>query len=86
MRASTFPPTASSYPRYFADEAAGVVRDRGLLFLQGGRVLDVRQRAAVQMSGLLEARARPRRGWSSLPEPNGASRASHAYRARTSRS
>src|SRR6202041_1415324 len=48
-----------------------VVRDRGLLFLQGGRVLTFDRGAAVDMSALLEVRARPRRGWSSLPEPKG---------------
>jgi tetratricopeptide (TPR) repeat protein len=58
-------------PSLLEDEAAGVVRDRGLLFLQGGRVLAFDRGAAVLMSDLLEARARPRRGWSSLPEPNG---------------
>ena len=58
-------------PALLEDEAAGVVRDRGLLFLQGGRVLTFDRGAAVDMSALLEVRARPRRGWSSLPEPNG---------------
>ena len=46
-------------PALLEDEAAGVVRDRGLLFLQGGRVLAFDRGAAIEMSGLLEARARP---------------------------
>jgi tetratricopeptide (TPR) repeat protein len=58
-------------PALLEDEAAGVVRDRRLLFLQGGRVLAFDRGAAVEISDLLAAGARPRRGWGSLPEPKG---------------
>ena len=47
-RASTFPPTRELVPALLADEAAGVVRDRGLLFLHGGRVLAFDRGAAVR--------------------------------------
>jgi tetratricopeptide (TPR) repeat protein len=58
-------------PALLEDEAAGVARDQGLLFLQGGRVLAFDRGAAVEMPELLAARARTRRPWCSLPEPMG---------------
>ena len=54
-----------------ADEASGVVRDRGLVFLHGGRVLEFDRTAAVALSKLLEVPARGGRGWCSLEEPEG---------------
>ncbi len=63
------PADAELIPSLLADEAAGLVRDRGLVFLQGGRVLGYDRRAPVELSALLEARTRPRRSWRSLPEP-----------------
>ena len=50
------PADAELVPALLEDEAAGVVRDRGLLFLQGGRVLAFDRGAAIEISGLLEAR------------------------------
>ncbi len=65
------PADAELVPALLADEAAGVVRDRGLVFLHGGRVLEFDRGAAIEPSSLLEARARPRRPWCSLPAPEG---------------
>jgi tetratricopeptide (TPR) repeat protein len=65
------PADARLVPDLLDDEAAGVVRDRGLVFLHGGRVLEFDRRAAIEPSELLEARTRQGRPWCSLPEPDG---------------
>ncbi len=65
------PADAHLVPALLADEAAGVVRDRGLVFLHGGQVLEFDQDAAIEPPELLEARTRRGRPWSSLPEPGG---------------
>ncbi len=58
-------------PALLADEAAGMVRDRGLIFLPCGRVLEFDRTAAIELFDLVEARPRPRRNWSPMPEPQG---------------
>ena len=63
------PVDAELTPGLLDDEAAGLVRDRGLVFLPGGRTLWFDRRAAVALGALLVAKQRARRGWSSLPEP-----------------
>jgi len=63
------PADAELIPGLLDDEAAGMVRDWGLVFLPGGRTLLFDRHAPVEMRELLRAEPRPRRDWSSLPEP-----------------
>ncbi len=58
-------------PALLADEAAGMVRDRGLIFLPDGRVLEFDRTAAIELSELIDARPRSRRVWSPMPAPEG---------------
>ena len=65
------PSDAVLVPALLPDEAAGVVRDRGLAFLHGARVLEFDREAPIEPTDLLEARRLARRPWCSLPEPAG---------------
>jgi hypothetical protein len=63
------PVDAALVPALLDDEAAGLVRDWGLVFLPGERVLLFDRHAPIELSALLSARPRPRSTWRSLPEP-----------------
>jgi hypothetical protein len=62
------PADAVLVPPLLEDEATGVVRDKGLVFLHGGRVLEFDREAAIDPAELLQAAVRARRPWRSLPE------------------
>src|SRR5207249_951639 len=64
------PVDAELWPALLPDEAAGLVRRQGLVFLPGGRVLSFAPAQSLSLRSLL----RPRRlvrggGWRPLPEP-----------------
>jgi hypothetical protein len=61
------PVDAGLVPALHADEAAALVRDRGLVFLPGGRVLAFAPREPLPLSALLEAGTVIRRSWQPLP-------------------
>ncbi len=63
------PVDAELVPALLDDEAAGLVRDGGLVFLPGGRILRFDRRGAVDLAKLVTADPRPRRPWAPLPEP-----------------
>jgi len=63
------PADAELIPGLLDDEAAGMVRDWGVVFLPGGRTLLFDRHAPVEIRELLRAEPRPRREWSPLPEP-----------------
>ncbi len=63
------PADAELVPALLDDEAEGLTRDRGLVFLPGGRVLGFDPRSPLDPSTLLVADARPRRDWEPLPRP-----------------
>jgi tetratricopeptide (TPR) repeat protein len=63
------PVDAELVPALLDDEAAGLVRDGGLVFLPGGRILRFDRRAAIDLGRLLISEPRPRRAWTPLPEP-----------------
>ncbi len=63
------PVDATLVPALLDDEAAGLVRDGGVVFLPGGRVLRFDRRSPVGLESLLLAPARPRREWGPLPVP-----------------
>jgi tetratricopeptide (TPR) repeat protein len=56
-------------PSLLADEANGLVRDWGLVFLPGGRALVFDRNVPVPLSRLLNAPVRRGQAWRSLPEP-----------------
>jgi tetratricopeptide (TPR) repeat protein len=62
------PVDAELVPSLLDDEAAGLVRDGGLVFLPGGRLLRFDRTSPVGMEAILVAAPRPRREWRSLPE------------------
>jgi len=62
------PVDADLVPALLDDEANGLVRDWGLVFLPNGRVL-LFDRHAPELTQLLEAAPSPRRAWRALPEP-----------------
>ena len=62
------PADADLVPALLDDEASGLVRDRGLVFLPGGRVLAFDPKTPVPIDRLLAAEVSPARGWSPLPE------------------
>jgi tetratricopeptide (TPR) repeat protein len=70
-RAADFylPVDAELIPVLLEDEARALVRDGGLVFLPGGRILRFDRRATVGWGELLRAADRSPRGWSPLPEP-----------------
>jgi tetratricopeptide (TPR) repeat protein len=63
------PADAELVPALLDDEATGLVRDRGLVILPGGRAVSFDRRAAVALGELLHARRRRRRVWTALPQP-----------------
>jgi tetratricopeptide (TPR) repeat protein len=63
------PADADLVPALLDDEANGLVRDWGLVFLPNGRVLLFDRHTPVELRQLLEAERRPRRVWKSLPGP-----------------
>lgn len=62
------PVDADLFPALLEDEASGLTRDRGLVFLPDGRVLAFDPRRPVTPSVLLSAHERARRPWESFPE------------------
>jgi tetratricopeptide (TPR) repeat protein len=70
-RAAAFylPADADLVPALLDDEAAGMVRDWGLVFLPDCRVLLFDRHSPVDLTELLGAEPSPRRAWRSLPEP-----------------
>ena len=64
------PADAELVPALLDDESAGLVRDRGLVFLPGGSVLGFDPRSPLGLPALLVARPLPRRDWRPLPEPS----------------
>ncbi len=68
-RAFYVPADAELTPGLLDDEAAGLVRDRGLVVLPGGRMLWFDRHAVVELGKLIEARPRQGRAWTALPEP-----------------
>ncbi|MBV8381466.1 MAG: tetratricopeptide repeat protein [Planctomycetaceae bacterium] len=63
------PADAELVPTLLDDEAEGLARNRGLVFLPGGRILGFDPRVPLDPSALLVAGARPRRDWGPLPRP-----------------
>jgi tetratricopeptide (TPR) repeat protein len=63
------PVDASLVPALHADEAAALVRDRGLVFLPGGRMLAFAPREPLPLSALLGVDTILRRAWRALPAP-----------------
>lgn len=62
------PVDAELVPALLDDEAAGLARDRGLVFLPDGRVLGFEPGAPLAAGALLSARRLPDRDWRPLPE------------------
>jgi tetratricopeptide (TPR) repeat protein len=62
------PVDAELIPALLDDEAEGLVRDRGLVFLPDGRVLGFNPRSPIAPSFLLAAARLERRPWRALPE------------------
>ena len=63
------PVDALLVPGLLEDEAAGLVRDGGLVLLPGDRILRFDHRAAMDLSQLVFAEPRPPRAWTPLPAP-----------------
>jgi hypothetical protein len=63
------PVDADLVPSLLVDEAEGLVRDWGLVFLPSGRALLFDRHAPVELTQLLKAHPRPRRAWSTFPQP-----------------
>lgn len=61
------PVDADLMPALLDDEAAGLVRDRGLVFLPGGRALAFDPRRPIELGNMLHADRRPARDWQPLP-------------------
>jgi tetratricopeptide (TPR) repeat protein len=61
------PADADLVPALLDDEARGLTRDRGLVFLPGGRVLSFDPGSPLDLSGLVTARRLSNPGWSSFP-------------------
>jgi tetratricopeptide (TPR) repeat protein len=61
------PVDAGLVPALHADEASALVRDRGLVFLPGGRVLAFAPREPLPLSALLGVEHIARRPWRALP-------------------
>lgn len=62
------PADADLIPPLLEDEAAALVRTRGLIFLPGGRVLEYAPAQPVSLAALLAPPALDRRDWAPLPE------------------
>jgi tetratricopeptide (TPR) repeat protein len=63
------PADAALIPALLDDEAEGLARDRGLIFLPGGRILGFDLKRPLDPSTLLSADPVPRRDWKPLPKP-----------------
>ena len=63
------PVDAELAPALLDDEAQGLTRDRGIVFLPDGRALGFDPRDPIEPSTLLAAASLPRRAWGPLPEP-----------------
>ena len=63
------PADADLIPALLDDEAGGMVRDWGLVFLPGGRTLLFDRHSPLELTELLKTEPRARRDWSPLPEP-----------------
>ncbi len=63
------PVDAELVPPLLPDEAAALVRQRGLVFLPGGRVLEFDPTGALPLANLVHDAAVERRPWQALPEP-----------------
>jgi tetratricopeptide (TPR) repeat protein len=63
------PADADLIPALLDDEAEGLARDRGLIFLPGGQILGFDPKAPLDPSALLSATQGPRRAWKPLPRP-----------------
>jgi tetratricopeptide (TPR) repeat protein len=65
------PADAELIPPLLPDEAAALVRDRGLVFLPGGRVLGFDPARPLTAADLVSCPRRPARGWRPIPDrPN----------------
>ncbi len=62
------PVDAELLPTLFDDEAAALVRERGLVFLPGGRVLGYDPRRPLALATLLDMPAVRRRAWQTPPQ------------------
>ena len=62
------PVDADLVPALLDDEAKGVTRDRGLIFLPGGRVLGFEPRVPLSLSSLVTADRREGTGWRAFPD------------------
>jgi tetratricopeptide (TPR) repeat protein len=62
------PVDAELVPGLLPDEAAALVRERGLVFLPGDRVLEFSPGEPLPLGGLLGAAGLERRSWQALPE------------------
>ena len=65
------PVDADLVPALLDDEARGLTRDQGLVFLPGGRVLGFKPGAPVALAGLVTARRLDDPGWRSFPDRPG---------------
>ena len=63
------PVDAELLPALLDDEAAGLTRDRGLIFLPDGEILGFDPRSPIDPMSLLTCEYQPRRSWQSLPDP-----------------
>jgi hypothetical protein len=63
------PVDAEMIPPLLPDEAAALVRDRGLVFLPGGRVLEYDPGNAVALGAMVQIDQVRRGPWCALPEP-----------------
>src|SRR5262249_44987682 len=61
------PVDADLTPQLHNDEAASLTRDRGLIFLPGGRVLEFAPDAPLGLEALLQVGDVSRGGWAPLP-------------------
>ena len=62
------PVDADLIPSLLDDEARGLTRDRGLIFLPGGRVLEFEPREPLPLSSLVTADRRVGTGWRAFPD------------------
>jgi len=61
------PVDAVLWPTLFPDEAAGLVKQRGLIFLPGGRILAFAPERPLPLASLLHVPRLPRSDWRPLP-------------------
>ncbi|HEV2950089.1 MAG TPA: hypothetical protein VGX70_22110 [Gemmataceae bacterium] len=63
------PVDAELVPSLLPDEILGLVKDRGLVFLPGGRLLEFQPRQPLMLSDLITVPKRANRAWRSSPRP-----------------